>query len=135
MEKSIEEAKAYLEKKEIPELFEAIITSLMYSKPDDHIDFIQQCLIKIKTENVGNKSIKWDSFIDLKKQTALRAQSSKSRDERVQSSVSKDERLPSSQRRDDRVSSSRSKTEKELQHVVEARKLSGTYVRSFLMVS
>ncbi len=61
---SVEKAKQYLENREIPQLFEALITSLMYDQPDDHIEYLQDCLQKIKSNEKNVKSIRWDSFID-----------------------------------------------------------------------
>ncbi len=122
MEQSIQDAKVYLENKGIPELFEAIITSLMYSKPDDHVQFIQLCLDKIQSGSTARNSIKWDSFIDVRNRVERGKSANVQDDQRAQSSRS---RIHTAQPKEDRVASSRSKIDKELQHVTEARKLSG----------
>ena len=47
------------------------MTGLMFYRPDDHIEFIKECLTKVK--NNGIDSIKWNIFIDQrrKNQTPL----------------------------------------------------------------
>jgi hypothetical protein len=66
---STERAKAYIQNREIPQLFEALMTGLMFKQPDDHIDYIISCLQKIKHANQNNNNhnqkahIKWNTFI------------------------------------------------------------------------
>eukprot|EP01135_Chromosphaera_perkinsii_P000041 Nk52_evm20s16 gene=Nk52_evmTU20s16 len=61
----MDHAKLYLEKHGIQQLFESIMTGLMYQRPDDHILFIEQCLQKIK--ETKPESIKWNLFVEPKK--------------------------------------------------------------------
>lgn len=66
---STEKAKAYIQSREIPQLFEALMTGLMFKQPDDHIEYIINCLQRIKANNGTQQSqptksqIKWNSFI------------------------------------------------------------------------
>jgi len=56
----LDEARAYMAKREIPQLFESLMTALMYKKPDDHIKFLEECLSKAETE----RKIQWHTFLD-----------------------------------------------------------------------
>ncbi len=73
-------AKAYLREKQIPQLFEALMTGLMFRQPDDHLDYLIRCLQKIKHRKAThvNKELsiadfnkdgtfkgdlKWDTFV------------------------------------------------------------------------
>eukprot|EP00794_Sanderia_malayensis_P016052 gene16052-17674_t len=56
----LDEAKAYMSKREIPQLFESLMTALMYQKPEDHIQFLGDCLSKAKKED----KINWHTFIE-----------------------------------------------------------------------
>ncbi|XP_004210036.3 adenylate kinase isoenzyme 5 isoform X1 [Hydra vulgaris] len=56
----IEEVRAYMESKKIPQLFESLMTALMYKKPPDHIKFLIECLLKAKDDPF----IKWHSFCE-----------------------------------------------------------------------
>ncbi|XP_076337828.1 adenylate kinase isoenzyme 5-like [Tachypleus tridentatus] len=58
---SCEEVKSYLSKREIPQLFESMMVGLMFHRPDDHVQFLQQCLSKVRTGEV--KRCYWNSFI------------------------------------------------------------------------
>ncbi|CAF1389020.1 unnamed protein product [Rotaria magnacalcarata] len=53
-------ATSYIHKKGIHELFEAIMTALVVHKPDDHINFIRECLDKV--QNNSNR-LRWDHFV------------------------------------------------------------------------
>ncbi|KAL5483844.1 hypothetical protein EMCRGX_G020260 [Ephydatia muelleri] len=53
-------AKDYLYERRIPHLFEGLIAALMVHKPEDHIAFIQACLVKAQM----NSELRWDSFIN-----------------------------------------------------------------------
>ncbi|CAH1271782.1 AK5 [Branchiostoma lanceolatum] len=61
METTSTDAKKYLSKKEIPQLFESILTGLMYNRPEDHISYIENCLQQAKGSDVQN--LRWDSFV------------------------------------------------------------------------
>ncbi|XP_057289382.1 uncharacterized protein LOC130612110 [Hydractinia symbiolongicarpus] len=56
----LEEAKEYMMDKEIPQLFESMMTALMYKKPTNHIEFLEDCLVRAKE----NPKVKWHSFIE-----------------------------------------------------------------------
>lgn len=58
---STEKAKNYIQNREIPQLFEALMTGLMFKQPEDHIEYIINCLHKIKSPN--KSQIKWNTFI------------------------------------------------------------------------
>lgn len=63
---STEKAKNYIQNKEIPQLFEALMTALMFKQPDDHIDYLINCLQKLKQdddESVTVSSLKWNTFL------------------------------------------------------------------------
>ncbi|XP_078686294.1 uncharacterized protein LOC144918994 isoform X2 [Branchiostoma floridae x Branchiostoma belcheri] len=61
METTSTDAKQYLSKKEIPQLFESILTGLMYNRPEDHISYIEDCLQQAKQSDIQN--LRWDSFV------------------------------------------------------------------------
>ncbi|XP_078605177.1 uncharacterized protein LOC144878458 isoform X4 [Branchiostoma floridae x Branchiostoma japonicum] len=61
METTSTDAKKYLSKKEIPQLFESILTGLMYNRPEDHISYIEDCLQQAKQSDIQN--LRWDSFV------------------------------------------------------------------------
>ncbi|XP_028408341.1 adenylate kinase isoenzyme 5-like [Dendronephthya gigantea] len=54
------DAKEYMNKLEIPQLFESMLTGLLYNKPDDHLQFLGDCINSAK--QIPN--LKWDSFLD-----------------------------------------------------------------------
>ena len=56
-----DKAKAYIQNREIPELFQALMTGLMYHQPDDHISFLTESLNVLKEKKV--KSIDWTTFL------------------------------------------------------------------------
>ncbi|XP_028852383.1 adenylate kinase 5, like [Denticeps clupeoides] len=57
-----DDAKDYLSKRQIPQLFESMLTGLMYHRPDDPLLFLENCLQKAK-ELGGPESVSWDTFI------------------------------------------------------------------------
>lgn len=58
-----EESKEYMAKTEVHQLFEGMLTGLLYHKPEDHLAFLENCISLAKTE----KDIKWNTFLDLSK--------------------------------------------------------------------
>uniref|UniRef100_A0A915CNA1 Adenylate kinase n=1 Tax=Ditylenchus dipsaci TaxID=166011 RepID=A0A915CNA1_9BILA len=58
------EAKKYLQDHSIPQLFEGLMTGLIYNKPEDPINFLESAIHQIR----GNPdlALKWDSFVDFK---------------------------------------------------------------------
>ncbi|XP_060697493.1 adenylate kinase isoenzyme 5-like isoform X1 [Hemiscyllium ocellatum] len=55
-------AKDYLSRREIPQLFESMLTGLMYHRPDDPIEYLEGCLQRVR-ELGGPEKVKWDTFI------------------------------------------------------------------------
>ncbi|CAF2863901.1 unnamed protein product [Rotaria sp. Silwood2] len=55
-----EMAMDYLSKRNIPQLFEALMTGLIINQPEDHIDFLMKSLDQYKN---NKQSIAWNSFI------------------------------------------------------------------------
>ncbi|XP_006824705.1 adenylate kinase isoenzyme 5-like, partial [Saccoglossus kowalevskii] len=65
-----EDTKNYLSTREIPQLFESLMTGLMYYRPEDHLEYMQECLNKAKEK--GPDNIKWNSFVeDIKRSSPL----------------------------------------------------------------
>ncbi|NXX92179.1 KAD5 kinase, partial [Centropus bengalensis] len=62
------EAKEYLTRKDIPQLFESLLNGLMCYKPDDPIEYLESCLQKVK-ELGGLEKVKWDTFVSPEKKT------------------------------------------------------------------
>ncbi|XP_072506008.1 adenylate kinase isoenzyme 5 isoform X2 [Notamacropus eugenii] len=62
------EAKDYLTRREIPQLFESLLNGLMCYKPDDPIEYLESCLQKVK-ELGGPEKVKWDTFVGQEKRT------------------------------------------------------------------
>ncbi|NXY72825.1 KAD5 kinase, partial [Glareola pratincola] len=62
------EAKEYLARREIPQLFESLLNGLMCYKPDDPIEYLESCLQKVK-ELGGLEKVKWDTFVSPEKKT------------------------------------------------------------------
>ncbi|KAK0400615.1 hypothetical protein QR680_015347 [Steinernema hermaphroditum] len=56
------EAKRYLQDHSIPQLFEGLMTGLIFNKPENPIEFLESALSKVKL-NPG-EPVKWDMFID-----------------------------------------------------------------------
>lgn len=59
---STEKAKVYIQNREIPQLFEALMTGLMFKQPDDHIDYIIGCLQRLKS-SAQKSQVKWNTFL------------------------------------------------------------------------
>ncbi|CAJ0959359.1 unnamed protein product, partial [Mesorhabditis belari] len=55
------EAKAYLQEHGIPQLFEGLMTGLIYNKPDDPLEFLEEALAKVRGN--PNMEVSWDMFI------------------------------------------------------------------------
>ncbi|CAJ0583643.1 unnamed protein product, partial [Mesorhabditis spiculigera] len=55
------EAKAYLQEHGIPQLFEGLMTGLIYNRPSDPVEFLTEALAKIRGN--PNAGVAWDSFI------------------------------------------------------------------------
>jgi len=64
-----QDAKAYLADREIPQLFESLMTGLMFYRPEDHIAYLQECLKKIRADGVDK--VRWNLFIESKRKTPL----------------------------------------------------------------
>ncbi|XP_008846873.1 adenylate kinase isoenzyme 5 isoform X1 [Nannospalax galili] len=62
------DAKEYLARRDIPQLFESLLNGLMCSKPEDPIEFLESCLQKVK-ELGGCDKVKWDTFVSQEKKT------------------------------------------------------------------
>ncbi|XP_072096300.1 adenylate kinase isoenzyme 5-like isoform X1 [Mobula birostris] len=56
------DAKDYLHKREIPVLFESLLTGLMYYRPEDPVEYLEGCLQRVR-ELGGPEKVKWDTFI------------------------------------------------------------------------
>ncbi|XP_044156405.1 adenylate kinase isoenzyme 5 isoform X1 [Bufo gargarizans] len=54
--------KEYLTKTEIPQLFEGLLNGLMCYRPDDPVDYLENCLQKVR-ELGGTEKVKWDTFV------------------------------------------------------------------------
>ncbi|XP_053446934.1 adenylate kinase isoenzyme 5 isoform X2 [Nycticebus coucang] len=62
------DAKEYLARREIPQLFESLLNGLMCSKPEDPVEYLEGCLQKVK-ELGGCDKVKWDTFVSQEKKT------------------------------------------------------------------
>ncbi|XP_035525929.1 adenylate kinase isoenzyme 5 [Morone saxatilis] len=62
------DAKEYLARREIPQLFESLLTGLMYYRPDDPIDYLEGCLKKAR-ELGGPDKVRWDTFVGQEKKS------------------------------------------------------------------
>ncbi|XP_035272250.1 adenylate kinase isoenzyme 5-like [Anguilla anguilla] len=62
------DAKEYLTRREIPQLFESLLTGLMFYRPDDPIEYLESSLKKIK-ELGGTDKVRWDTFIGQEKKS------------------------------------------------------------------
>lgn len=61
---STEKAKDYIQSREIPQLFEALMTGLMFRQPEDHLDYIITNLQKLRATSSAQRShIKWNTFL------------------------------------------------------------------------
>ncbi|KAJ8274252.1 hypothetical protein COCON_G00088770 [Conger conger] len=56
------DAKEYLARREIPQLFESLLTGLMYYRPEDPVEYLETCLKKVK-ELGGTDKVRWDTFV------------------------------------------------------------------------
>ncbi|XP_069594413.1 adenylate kinase isoenzyme 5 isoform X1 [Ranitomeya imitator] len=54
--------KEYLARREIPQLFEGLLNGLMYYRPEDPVDYLENCLQKVR-ELGGSEKVKWDTFV------------------------------------------------------------------------
>uniref|UniRef100_A0A8C6LJ57 Adenylate kinase isoenzyme 5 n=1 Tax=Nothobranchius furzeri TaxID=105023 RepID=A0A8C6LJ57_NOTFU len=62
------DAKEYLARQEIPQLFESLLTGLMYYRPDDPIEYLEGCLKKVR-ELGGTDKVRWDTFVGQEKKS------------------------------------------------------------------
>ncbi|KAM9323276.1 adenylate kinase isoenzyme 5 [Pholidichthys leucotaenia] len=62
------DAKEYLARREIPQLFESLLTGLMYYRPDDPIEYLESCLKKAR-ELGGPDKVRWDTFVGQEKKS------------------------------------------------------------------
>ncbi|XP_055498445.1 adenylate kinase isoenzyme 5 [Leucoraja erinacea] len=60
------DAKDYLSNQQIPQLFESLLTGLMYHRPDDPVDYLEGCLKKVR-ELGGPEWVRWDTFVTQEK--------------------------------------------------------------------
>ncbi|KAI1697073.1 adenylate kinase isoenzyme 5 [Ditylenchus destructor] len=58
------EAKKYLQDHSIPQLFEGLMTGLIYNKPEDPIHFLESAIGSVRRN--PNLTLKWDSFVEFK---------------------------------------------------------------------
>ncbi|XP_028570511.1 adenylate kinase isoenzyme 1 isoform X1 [Podarcis muralis] len=56
------DARDYVSRREIPQLFESMLTGLMYYRPEDPVSYLEHCLQKVR-ELGGPKMVQWDTFI------------------------------------------------------------------------
>ncbi|XP_051787554.1 adenylate kinase isoenzyme 5 isoform X1 [Erpetoichthys calabaricus] len=56
------DARDYLSKREIPQLFESMLTGLMYYRPEDPLAYLENCLQRTR-ELGGPEHVRWDTFI------------------------------------------------------------------------
>ncbi|KAL9988394.1 hypothetical protein ACROYT_G002832 [Oculina patagonica] len=61
----IEEAKAYMAKKNVFQLFESLLTAVVHNRPDDPVVFLQECLEVAKQ----NEDLRWNSFLHVQDKT------------------------------------------------------------------
>ncbi|KAL0966978.1 hypothetical protein UPYG_G00303000 [Umbra pygmaea] len=62
------DAKEYLNRREIPQLFESLLTGLMYYKPEDPVEYLELCLKKVR-ELGGPDKVRWDTFVSQEKKS------------------------------------------------------------------
>ncbi|XP_055007344.1 adenylate kinase isoenzyme 5-like [Boleophthalmus pectinirostris] len=62
------DAKEYLARREIPQLFESLLTGLMYYRPEDPIEYLESCLKKVR-ELGGTEKVRWDTFVGQEKKS------------------------------------------------------------------
>ncbi|XP_038601583.1 adenylate kinase isoenzyme 1 isoform X1 [Tachyglossus aculeatus] len=56
------DAKEYLSRREIPQLFESMLTGLMYHRPEDPVGYLESCLQRVR-ELGGPEKVQWDTFL------------------------------------------------------------------------
>uniref|UniRef100_A0A8C5WWT1 Adenylate kinase isoenzyme 1 n=1 Tax=Laticauda laticaudata TaxID=8630 RepID=A0A8C5WWT1_LATLA len=56
------EAGDYVSRREIPQLFESMLTGLMYHRPEDPIGYLEGCLKKVRAMG-GLEKLQWDTFL------------------------------------------------------------------------
>lgn len=56
------DAKYFLQSHQIPQLFEALMTGLIYYRPEDPLDYIEKCIGQIRKANPRSQ-ISWDMLI------------------------------------------------------------------------
>ncbi|KAK3781305.1 hypothetical protein RRG08_018933 [Elysia crispata] len=61
---STEDAKAYLSKREVPRLFECLMTGLMFHRPNDHIQYLIDSLERVKVK--GQAEMTWNMFVEVR---------------------------------------------------------------------
>ncbi|XP_048368197.1 adenylate kinase isoenzyme 1 isoform X1 [Sphaerodactylus townsendi] len=59
---STADARDYVSRREIPQLFESMLTGLMYYRPEDPVSYLERCLQKVR-ELGGPEMVQWDTFI------------------------------------------------------------------------
>ncbi|KAJ3021637.1 hypothetical protein HKX48_008118 [Thoreauomyces humboldtii] len=59
------EAKTYFERKHIGQILECIVTGLTFSRPDDPLAYIEDCVHRLRVGDLpsGKSKLKWDTFI------------------------------------------------------------------------
>lgn len=62
------DAKEYLARREIPQLFESLLTGLMFYRPEDPIEYLESCLKKVR-ELGGPEKVRWDTFVGQEKKS------------------------------------------------------------------
>uniref|UniRef100_A0A8R1HZU2 Adenylate kinase isoenzyme 5 n=1 Tax=Caenorhabditis japonica TaxID=281687 RepID=A0A8R1HZU2_CAEJA len=55
------DARLYLQDHRIPQLFEGLMTGLIYSRPENPLGFIEECMVKIRT--TPGMVLAWDMFL------------------------------------------------------------------------
>lgn len=64
---STDKARTYIQNRHVPQLFEALMTGLMFKQPDDHVDYLISCLQKIKTTTSATADsenpVRWNAFL------------------------------------------------------------------------
>ncbi|CAF1259347.1 unnamed protein product [Rotaria sordida] len=53
----------YLSQRNIPQLFEALMTGLIINRPDDHIEYLMKSLEKYKNKN-NKQPLAWNAFVE-----------------------------------------------------------------------
>ncbi|KAI8904924.1 adenylate kinase-domain-containing protein [Powellomyces hirtus] len=59
------EARTYFERKHIGQILECIVTGLTFSRPDDPLAYIEDCVHRLRAGDLSNgkSKLKWDTFI------------------------------------------------------------------------